>query len=243
MRLVRVAFIAAAVLSIAGSLAAQQRSDSQIRADAVTRIKPDTRAGDNLTITVEKGVVTISGTVVNLPREQSSLVFARRTVGVREVVDKITVIPTQRRTDEEISRSVAQALKGNLGRDEREATRVRVDKGIVMLTGTLTSSYPKQVAGLVSSFVPGVVGVRNEIVVRPREPKSDPEILADIRDRYRKNAFVGDQKIDVSVSSGTATLAGTVDTFLQAEQAEAVARFAPGVVDVRNDLYVREAPK
>jgi len=222
------------IVAIPAGVLAQQRSDAEIKAELEKRVRVP-----GITLGVRGGVVTIAGTVQNLAQELSILGIARRTIGVKQVVDRITVVPAQKRTDEQIAKSVRSALAGNLSKEELAAINVQVANGVVILTGTLPSSYPKQVAGMLSSWVPGVVDLRNEIVVRPPVTRTDLEIQADVGERFRRNAFIRSQQINVSVADSIVTLTGIVDSFLEAEQAEAVARFTPGVVDVRNLIFVR----
>lgn len=221
-------------LTIVSSALAEPRSDAEIKAQLERRVRALA-----LTLEVRDGVVTITGTVQNLAQKLSILGIARRTIGVKEIVDRITVIPPQKRTDEQIAKSVRSALAHNLSKEEFAAISVRAEKAVVILTGTLSSSYPKQLAGTLASWAPGVVDVRNGIVVRPSVSRTDPEIQAEVRERFRRNVFISSQQINISVANGIVTLTGIVDRLLEAEQAEAVARFTPGVVDVRNLLFVR----
>ena len=234
MKVHRILLILASAIMLAGAAIAQQRSDAEIRADLQRRIGP----GTGVTVALENGIVTLTGTVSNLAQRQSIVNLARRTIGVREVVDRITAVPAQRRSDEEIARSVSEALARNLSREEVAAITVRVENGVVILTGTLSSSYPKQVAGALASWVPGVIDIRNEIVVRPREVRTDAQILSDVKSRFERNPVIPTGRITVTVANGVVTLTGVVDKLVQVEQAEAVARFTPGVIDVRNDLFV-----
>ena len=232
----RIAFLTIALLiALNGIVFAQQRTDAQIRAELQRRIQP----GTNVTVSVQNGIATLSGTVPSLAQKQSVLNLARRTVGVRSIVDRITVVPAQRRSDADLVTSVRGVLVGNLSKEELAAVNITAQNGIVILSGTLTSSYPKEVAGILASWVPGVVDVRNNIVIRPSQVRTDEQILNDIQARYSKNPFIHQQRIDVNVRSGIVTLQGVVDNFLTAEQAESVARFTPGVVDVHNLIFVR----
>ena len=223
----------AAVLS--GGAFAQQRPDAEIQAELQRRIG----SGTGVTIAVGKGVATLTGMAPSLAQRLSIINVARRTIGVREVVDRVTVVPAQKRSDEQIARSVREILAGNLSKEELAATTIRVENGVVVLTGTLPSSYPKQLARTLASLAPGAVDIRNEIVVRPPVSRSGADILSDVEGRYARNPFISTSPIKVAVESGVVTLTGTVDSFLQAEQAESVARFVPGVIDVRNLLFVR----
>jgi len=220
---------------LSGGILAQQPSDDAIKAELQKRISPAAR----ITIAVQNGVVTLSGAVSAYAQKHSFLNTAGRTVGVKEVVDRLTVVPAQKRTDDEITRSVRSVLIGNLSREEMEAVTIRVQNSVVILGGTLSSSYPKSVAGILAGWVPGVVDVRNQIAVKPSVARTDLEIQADVAERFGKNPFISKQRINVTVTKGVVALTGIVDNFLASEQAESVARFAPGVVDVINLIFVR----
>ena len=238
MRGCRAVVIAACVLILAGAALAQQRPDADILAELQKRIQPSALPG-GVTIAVQNSVVTLAGTVQSLAQKLNIINLARRTVGVRDIVDRLTVVPAQKRSDERIAKSVRDALSANLSKKEFAAITIRVQNAVVALTGTLPSSYPKQLATSVTSLAPGVVDIRNEIIVRPTQPRTDAEILADVRGRYSRNPFVSAAPINVTVADGVVTLTGIVSGFVQVEQAESVARFTPGVVDVRNLLFVR----
>jgi osmotically-inducible protein OsmY len=155
------------------------------------------------------------------------------------VVDRIRVVPTQVRSDADIERAVRSALVGNLSPEELSAITITSNNGVVTLSGTLSSSYPKQVAGVLASMVPGVLDIKNNITVRPDQLRSDLDIQADVRARFARNPFIPASRISVSVVGGVVNLTGVVDNFLQSDQAEEVARFTPGVVEVHNTLFVR----
>jgi osmotically-inducible protein OsmY len=214
---------------------AQERSDAEIRAELQKRVQPNT----GITLTVEKGVVTLTGDLQSYAQKTSILNITRRVIGVSQVIDHIKVVPKQAHSDSEISASVRRVLVGNLTVEEMAAVSIGVDKGVVTLSGTLPSSYPKQVAGMLSGWVQGVVGLNNNIIVKPSELRSDLDISADIRDRFHKNPFIANQKINVTVTNGVVTLHGVVDNDLAADQAESVARFTPGVVEVNNLIFLR----
>jgi len=227
--------LAAFLVVIVCSAAFAQVSDSEIRAEVQRRI------GAGIAVSVQSGAVSLSGTVTTLAQRLNAVNQTRRTVGVREVSDRITVVPAEKIPDDQVASSVRQSLAGSLSKSESAAISVGVQSGIVTLTGTLPSSYPKQVAGTLVSLISGVTDLRNEIVVRPKKRRSDSDILADLKARFSQNPLIPAAQVNVTVSGGVVSLTGTVGGFMQVDQSESVARFTPGVVDVQNRLFVSGA--
>lgn len=234
MKSLRIAAALCLMLFTSGLILAQQRPDAEILAEVRRRVGP--LPGVNTTI--QNGVINLSGTTATLAQRLNAVNMSRRTVGVRQVNDQLTVVPSRPRSDAQITTALNQVLADNLSAVEMAAINVQVQNGVVTLTGTLPGSYPKQVAGVLASLDPGVTNVRNQIVVRPAETRPDADILADVNARYARNPLIPEARITVSVSNSVVTLAGVVQSFVQSEQAESVARFTPGVVDVANNLFV-----
>lgn len=235
MRLRSIILMGLSMLMISCIVCAQEQSDEQILAVLKRRIQPST----GVTVQVQNGNVTLSGTVPFLADAANLQDVARRTLYVRGVTNRITVVPPLKRSDAEIVTAVKSSIAKNLSKEEQSAITVRSASGVVTLAGTLSESYPKQLAMLLTSWVWGVVEVRNQIVVKPAQIRTDAQILSDIKDRFAQNPAIPQSNIEVSVSGGIVTLSGIVESFLQSGQAEYVVRFAPGVVDIRNQLFVR----
>jgi osmotically-inducible protein OsmY len=218
------------VLLVAGAATAQP-TDAQIQALLRQRIPA-------VNVTVANGVVTLTGAAPELAQKLSLETITRRTPGVRQVINQIKVVPPTNVPDADIVATIRASYTQNLADAEVKAITVRSSGGVVTLTGALPSSYPKQVAMSLASFVLGVVDIRNQIVVKPPTLRTDAEILADVRARYAQNPLIPASSVTPTVTNGVVTLTGTVTSFLQADQAESVARFVPGVIDVRNNLFV-----
>jgi osmotically-inducible protein OsmY len=218
------------ILLVAGAATAQP-TDAQIRALLRQRIP-------TVDISVANGVVTLTGTASELAQKVSVETMARRTPGVRQVINQIKVVPPANVSDADIVATLRASYMQNLAAAEVKAITVQSSGGVVTLAGTLPSSYPKQLAMSLASFVLGVVDIRNQIVVKPPTLRTDAEILAGVKARFTQNPIIPAQSITETVTNGVVTLTGTVTSFLQADQAESVARFVPGVIDVRNNLFV-----
>lgn len=229
----RVATFIILIALVAGSLRAQP-TDSEIKDVVQDRIHDIP-----VTIGVDKGVVDLKGTVTTYAQKRTALDMARRTVGVKDVSDHITVVPPEPRTDRELLEAIRDAFKANLGKDTAEKINIAVTDRVVTLTGTLPSSYPKQVAGFLAGLTAGVVDLNNNVTVKPTIQRTDAQITMDITSRFRRNALIKDQDIEIKVKDGIVSLTGTVGTFRQVEQSDAISRFTPGVVDVLNQLLVK----
>jgi osmotically-inducible protein OsmY len=136
----------------------------------------------DLTITAEEGSLTLAGRVPNLAARSRALREARRTPGVREVVDELIVNPLARKpvrdvSDEQLVRQVAEAVAARTFDDARARENwlfgwevdardgdwemdVAVDEGIVELSGTVPTAWDvRKVVDTVRS-VSGVRAIR-----------------------------------------------------------------------------------
>lgn len=68
------------------------------------------------------------------------------------------------------------------------------------------------------------------------DPRADERIREDVINRLTGASGIGATVIDVSVSRGEVTLAGTVENDDAKRRAQDLAQAAPGVVQVRSDL-------
>jgi hypothetical protein len=73
--------------------------------------------------------------------------------------------------------------------------------------------------------------------------RSDERIAEDVNDRLLINDEVDASGILVSVKDGLVTLSGQVSSRTEKRQAEWLADFVPGVVDVKNELVISSVAK
>lgn len=116
---------------------------------------------------------------------------------------------------------------------------VKVKDGAVTLTG-FVHSYPEKFAA--ERAVKSVLGVRsvaNDIDVKPRVVRTDPEIARDVQHLLELHAFVPDDAIKTTVRQGVVTLEGLVQWDYQRRSAESAIHGISGVRAVINSLQVR----
>ena len=122
-----------------------------------------------MAVSVNEGVVTLTGDVVWDPPLDSALAIAARTPGVKDVVNEVTVLPTSS-FDDSIRARTARAIYRDsvLSRyaiDPVHPIRIVVDNGHVTLYGSVASTMDKDLAGIRASGVAGSFSVVNKLVV------------------------------------------------------------------------------
>jgi osmotically-inducible protein OsmY len=121
--------------------------------------------------------------------------------------------------------------------------KVKAKDGIVTLTGTVRDNDDKNLAADTVENLPGVLGVKNEIVVKSAYPeKSDGWMALKIRSRLLVKGNVSATSTKVDVKDGHVTLTGTADNLAQKELTTAYAKDIDGVKTVQNDIVVSEKP-
>lgn len=146
---------------------------------------------------------------------------------------------TGRKSDREIQQDVLNELRADPRVDPTDVG-VEVDDGVVTLTGTV-SSWGKRVAAQEAVHrVQGVRDVANDIDVHVPGSivKTDTEIAQAVRHALAWNVFLHEDSIRSTVSKGWITLEGTLDSWVEREEAESVVRNLGGVVGLTNRIEV-----
>lgn len=120
---------------------------------------------EKISSTVSDGWVTLDGTVERWSQRADAERAVRNLIGVKGVVNRITVKPTKPVT-EDVSKAIEQALER---RAEREAKRIRVDvrDGLVTLTGSVRSWAERKSVVAAARFTPGVRDVQDNLRTEP----------------------------------------------------------------------------
>lgn len=124
-----------------------------------------------------------------------------------------------------------------------DTVKVKAQDGIVTLSGTVQDQDDRALAVDTVENLPGVVGVNNEIIVRPTYPEqSDGWMALKIRGRLLVKGNVSAVSTKVGVKDGHAILTGTADNLAQKELTGIYAAEIHGVKSVQNDLVVIDRP-
>jgi osmotically-inducible protein OsmY len=145
------------------------------------------------------------------------------------------------RNDSDVKRDVEDEIKYDPDVDSSDIG-VSVKNGVVALTGYVRSYREKLQAETDAKRVSGVLGVANDLEVRPASADSrpDPDIARDVVEQLKWELPYSHERIKTVVKNGWVTLDGILEWNYQRERAESTARRVKGVLGVSN--LVKIAP-
>lgn len=141
-------------------------SDAEIATAVRNSLEADPQVpAERVQVQVDQGVVTLTGEVDWQYQRNAAEHAARRVGGVRDIVNRMTVLP-RAATVEEVRAGIGRALVRNA---EVDATKIRVeiDDGHATLRGTARSHAERKAAEDAAWRAPGVTAVSNQIRVEP----------------------------------------------------------------------------
>jgi hyperosmotically inducible protein len=122
-------------------------------------------------VNAEKGTVVLRGQVVRPSSSKDAERRIKKLEGVESVVNEIEVLPPSS-SDSRIRRAVFREIFSSnsplfrYANNPNPPIRIIVRNGYVTLKGVVSSDLEKQVAYARASVVPGIFGVKNELVVQ-----------------------------------------------------------------------------
>lgn len=216
------------------------KSDTQIQQEVLQELKWDSRVEPtNVGVEVQKGTVTLTGTVDTYFKRWAAQEAAHRVFGVQDVANDINVkvagegIPN----DTEIAQAVRQALKWDVLVPEEDIQSTVSDRWVT-LTGKVDRISQREDAERAIRHLTGVRGVNNLIKVIPATvaPETVREAIETALER-RADRDAG--RIAVAVRDGTVTLSGNVASWAEKRAVLGAAGHAPGVTEVDDQLEIR----
>ena len=222
------------------SVATAIKTDAQIQQDVLKELDWDPRVEETeVGVSVQHGVVTLSGTVTSWAKRMAAQEAAHRVAGVLDVANDIIVkVPGGLgRSDTEIAHAVRNALEWDVFVPDKDIQST-VSNGWVTLTGMVETVSERDDAARAVRNLVGVRGVDNQITVR--QLRVAPErIRAAIEEALERRAEREALRIDVTVSpDGEVTLAGHVRSWAERQAVVASARYLRGVRTVHDRLHI-----
>ncbi|WP_055443447.1 BON domain-containing protein [Lacinutrix himadriensis] len=218
------------------------KTDLEIKNDVLAELKWQPNIEETeIGVTVNNGIVTLTGIVSNLPKKTAIENAVKRISGIKAVAEEIKVKYTDsdKKSDIEIAKAAINALEWNASVPSEDII-VTVEDGIIYLTGELEWEYQKSFAKRTIEHLYGVKEVINNIDVKP---KATPQnVVNQIKKAFERSANIDAKNINVAIHNQELTLSGTVRSMKEKEDAEIAAYHAPGITNVINQLEVEYSP-
>ncbi len=215
------------------------KSDEQIHQEVLRELRWDTRVEETeVGVEVDKGVVTLTGTVSSYAKKLAAQDAAHRVNGVLDVANDIQVkIPgSLGRTDTEIAQAVRRTLEWD-ALVPNEQIRSTVADGWVTLEGSVQYLREREDAERTVRYLLGVKGVHNKLVVSAAKI-APQDVQMVIEDALERRADREADRIQVKVSEGMVTLSGYVHSWGEKRAVIGAVSLAPGVLSVKDQLLI-----
>jgi osmotically-inducible protein OsmY len=207
------------------------------------------------------GAVVLEGEVGDVAAKKLALELAAAVDGVRGVIDRLHVLPSERKGDGAIRDSfcgfllrepefrgcsVRARVKGRIDtlREAPEdggcAIEAAVEDGVITLEGKVTSLSHQRVAGVLAWWTPGCRDVVNSLEVDPAEEDNDEEVVDALRLVLEMDPLVQAGQIRASCRNFVVTLEGYVRTEEERRRAESDAWCLFAVDRVINRIQVHK---
>ncbi|MBB5428955.1 osmotically-inducible protein OsmY [Paraburkholderia atlantica] len=214
------------------------KTDSQLKREVEDELDWDPAVTSaDIGVEVTNRVVTLSGHPPSFAEKLAAEKAAQRVAGVKAVVVEMQVrLPKHHEHgDEELANAVRAILHWSVVVPD-DSVKVQVEKGWVTLTGSVDWAYQRQIVARAVGHMRGLRGMTNAIEVRSRAVSED--IVGKIAAAMQRHAQREVKHIGIHVKDGTVTLTGRVGSCAERAVARGVARSAPGVRAVVDDLVV-----
>jgi osmotically-inducible protein OsmY len=215
------------------------KTDSELRREVERELEWEPSVDERrIGVSVMDGIVTLTGEVSSFGEKWRAERAVERVAGVRGIANELEVKLLSERSDVDIAKAAADALKWNVMVPSDKIT-VKVSNGWLTLEGEVRWDYQRRAAERAVRDLPGVRGVSNLIRIKPRvEPENVKER---IEETFKRVATLDANRISVQAEGSEVTLRGTVHSWIERHEAEKAAWAAPGVTAVHNYITVSAA--
>ncbi len=152
-------------------------SDEQVKFRVEERLRTDGRVDwEVLDVAVQAGEVTLYGEVLTEDQKGLASLIASTVPGVRELVNRI-IVDRPISSDYRLRKAVWNTLRGvDALREQTHTLRVRVEQGVVTLSGSVEQPLQRDAAIKAAESVQGVNKVISAIRVHPRIVQTESNI-------------------------------------------------------------------
>lgn len=209
----------------------------QLLVQEALELEPQLTHPSAIGVSVNGGVVTLTGRVASYGEKLAAERAASRIVGVRGLAQEIDVrLPSQKKyLDDEIAQRALRVLSWD-DRLPAEKIQVRVEDGWVTLSGSVNAYWQKESAEAAVQRLGGVREVENLLLVEP--PARAGAVRAQIQNALARDASIHAANITIVLEGDRVHLGGNVPTLHERTLAVQAAWNVPGVRSVENAIQV-----
>jgi osmotically-inducible protein OsmY len=216
-------------------IATMNKTDMQLKKDVEDELQwePKVNAA-RIGVSVRNGAVVLTGEVDTYPEKWAAQDAAKRVGGVRSVAEGLTVniVGATKHSDADIAEAALRAVKWDVW--VPDTVTLAVQDGRITLHGQVEWKYESDSAENAVSNLAGVVGVHNQITIKPRA--SAAKVKEKVEAALQRQASADAKSIQVKASGSTVTLSGQASSWRAIGDAAAAAWAAPGVTNVIDNL-------
>jgi osmotically-inducible protein OsmY len=213
-------------------------SDEKIRNEVEFQLGWDFRVKQTeVGVTVQNGVVTLTGAVDSYAKKLAAKEAAHRARGVLDVANDIEVRTSHNSnlTDADIAHAVRHALEWDVLVQDQNIHST-VTGGYVTLEGSLEYLTERADAERAISNLPGVRGVINQIKIVKQVDAQHIKLL--IEDVLELRANREANRLKVGIDGSEVTITGTVNTWDEKQAILGSVGHAPGVTAIHDHVYI-----
>ena len=214
------------------------RTDTKIQRDVLDELKWEPGLDhEKVGVSVDEGVVTLSGIVGSYAERLLAEKTARGVKGVRAIAENMIVryAGDKKSSDAEIAQRVSDVLDWD-AMIPRERVSVTVENGVVKLSGEVDWHYQKVRAHKCAAKISGVIRVANLITIKASVDTGEVKDL--IRQAFERQADLDATRIQVRADGDRVILSGSVSSWAERQVAERTAWAAPGVSQLEDNLVI-----
>lgn len=189
----------------------EEVNDTRIAVAVKNRFsRADRKSFSSIEVTVKDGIATLTGTADSLWTQQRATELPQTILGVRGVIDRISVGPVGTIDDSVLTKHLAYLFLEDPV-VQRDDIHLDVQKGVVTLKGRVHSRQEKQTALNLAKMVKGIGEVRDLLSVEDVRDRPDTVLKEEITHRLAFDVWVvRPSLLNVQVKEGHAILTGQV---------------------------------
>jgi len=215
-----------------------QESES-IKKEIVDQLSwDDTVSANDIHVDIIDDTVKLTGKVKSYAAKVAAERDAYYVSGVTNVENNLIIASdVQEFADEEIADNISNLLLWN-GNITSNDIYVHVNRGVVVLEGSVDSYWEKRLTEELTRSATGVVDVLNNMDVKLRQLYVDEDIRDDIKRALRRHPVIDENQIGVEVKNGEVIISGVVANYQIKHQIHKTAQFTAGVKDVVDNIVI-----